>query len=128
MTVKNAIDAVYAELKQLLQTIPVYRHTKPLEVKDNEYIVINSLPIGSGILQQCVINVNIHVGDLKGKEGYANTKRLDALSETITSHFFDEVVNGDVYMSFESQNTLAERELKEHFSNIRIKVFILNSL
>lgn len=128
MTVKHAIDSTYNQVISLgLVVDGIYRYSKPVDKKDDVYIVINSLPVNNGILQKCFINVNVHVKDMNGKEGYADSNKLDYLSGIIADHFTDDVIDGNIIMQFKEQNTLPESELKSHYSNIRVKVFMLNS-
>ncbi len=122
MTDKHAIQAVYNQIKGLSLGLNLYKHSSPEDCPD-EYIVINTLPIGSGIIQKCIVNVNIHIKDIE--PGKADTVRLDQLTEIVVNHF-EEAVSENIYMYYQQQKTFAESALKKHYSNIRIEVIMLN--
>jgi hypothetical protein len=123
-TTDVAIDFVYA-LISASSTIdcPLFKLVKPTKEKLSEYIVINSLPINAGVMQKTYVNVNYHVADKgPGVPDYEKlqqgTAALKALLETVSTT--------GLLIDFESQEYHSEAQLKEHYSNIRLNVKLIN--
>lgn len=118
-----AINEVYSLLVAEVET-PVYKLTKPSKKKDDEYIVLNSLPINAGVLQKCYVNVNYHVKDLSA--GISDTATLESGTATLMGILEDVPAKG-IIIDFESQEYFREESLGEHYSNIRLSVKIINT-
>lgn len=108
---------------------PKYLTTKPDSKIHQEYIVINSLPINADVMQKCIINVNYHVKDIE--PGMEDTIRLEAGSQVvldILEHVtFSENGITKYMIDFESQETIPELSLDEHFSNLRFSFKLINN-
>lgn len=102
---------------------PVYKLNKPTANKETEYVVINTLPVNAAVMQLCHVNVNYHVADLK--PGMADTETLEDGTESIQALLHQKDTTG-ILIDFESQEYIREESLKEHFSNIRYLVKLLN--
>jgi hypothetical protein len=125
----TAINEVFVKLKAGLG-VPIFKYTNPTPKKVNEYIIINSLPISADIMQHCTVNVNYHVKDLS--EGIPDVEKIEAGTNNVL-FLIQEVVNMDsdefdILIDFESQETLRDEPLKEHYSNMRFKVKIINKI
>jgi hypothetical protein len=117
-----AINQIYSILAEATG-IAMYKLTKPSKVNSSEFIVINSLPIGPGVLQKCHINVNYHVADMA--PGVPDLTKL----ENGTLQFMavlEEVSETGLHIDFESQEYFREHELNNHYSNIRLSVKLIN--
>lgn len=124
-TTDHAINAIYDILTGTGGVeIPVYKLRKPTNVEESEYIVINALPIGKGILQKCVVNVNHHASDLA--PGIPDIITLGTGSETIMG-LLEIVSTSGVLIDFENQEYIPEENINETYSNIRFKVKIINT-
>lgn len=126
-TTATAINAVFANLKAGLE-VPIFKYTNPTPKKVDEYVIINSLPISADIMQKCTVNVNYHVKDLS--VGIPDIEKLEAGTESVLG-LIEEVVNResefmDILIDYESQEMLRDEPLKEHYSNIRFTVRIIN--
>ena len=125
MIVEDAISVVYKKLKSAL-TYPVFRYSRPANLTDEAYIVINSLPVGSGILQKCVLNVNAWCKDIE--PGSPDAKKLATMTKGIIETLDDtENESGDVFIFFQQQNVFQGDELKNHYSSIRFDIRLINS-
>ncbi|MCK9592711.1 MAG: hypothetical protein M0Q91_11970 [Methanoregula sp.] len=126
-TTDYAIDYLYSLLKGKTG-IPsaLYKHEKPSITAGTEYIVINSLPVNAGVLQTCHANVNYHVQDLA--PGITDFAKLKTGTATIMGlvEQVDSTTSG-IYIDFESQQFFSEPTLSETYSNIRLKIKILNT-
>lgn len=124
-TTSTAIDKVFKLLKAGL-SIPVYKLTKPTAKDLAEYIVINSLPISSDVMQSCTVNVNYHTKDLAA--GIPNNELLD-LTEPVIIGLLDGVSSigtVDILIDSLSQETIRNEAQNEHYSNLRFSVKIIN--
>lgn len=125
MIVDDAISVVYRKLKSAL-TYPVFRYSRPADVTSEAYIVINSLPVGSGILQKCILNVNAWCKDIE--PGSPDAKKLAAMTkEAIETLDETENETGDIFIFFQQQNVFPGEELKSHYSNMRFDIRLINS-
>ena len=119
-------SSVFASINQKL-----YKCVKsPLNT--GECIVINALPMTDEQLQECVLNVNVFVPNIKTTlpdnsidESIPNSKRLTELSKMIyeTLHDYD---TENVSMRIEQEHTLQNDNFKEHYQNIRVKFININ--
>jgi len=118
-----AIDTVFTILAAGGLGIPIYKYTKPTYTTPDDFIVLNTLPINFGVLQQCRVNVNIHCKDLA--EGVMDIDRLKTLTASVVTLLDD--VSGTKYMSdMESQEYHREEQLQCHYSNVRFNVKLIN--
>jgi len=98
--------------------------TRPMG-SDDEDIVVNTLALTADYLPQVAVsNVNIYVADtaktIKGKRQLqANRTRLRALSAMALAVIRDAKIDG-LKLIPESEHLLAEREIRQHFVNIRV--------
>lgn len=123
-TTDYALQKVYSLIKASEFQKPTYKLTKPSKKSHAEYIVLNALPIGPGVLQKCYVNVNYHVKDLSS--GMPDLAKLEAGTTTLMT-FLEEVTETAILIDFESQEYFREEALGEHYSNIRLSVKILNT-
>jgi hypothetical protein len=126
-TTDYIIDIVYSLLGAI--TVPKYRKTKPTKSTAVEYVVINSLPINSQTLQKCYFNVNYHVRDIDGgtSTGFIpNDTRLN-IGTALVLAALKQVSTTDYFIDFESQETIREEGLGEHYSNLRFSFKIINN-
>lgn len=126
-TTDYIIDIVYSLLGSI--TKPKYRKTKPTKSTATEYVVINSLPINANTLQKCYVNVNYHVKDKD--EGTSigfvpDDAKLQAGSALILAAL-KEVSTTNYLIDFESQETIREEQLGEHYSNLRFSFKYINN-
>ena len=130
----DAIDAVYRFLTDKLAdvgiNIPIHRVVRPVDDL-TEYIVINSLSVNTGVLQETRVNINVHVPNeqnrTKGKpdNSQPNFKRLKELTSVIRNLAHDKN-EGDVFFYVEWDRLINEPETKNYFSNIRVETYLLN--
>ena len=104
-------------------TIPVYKLTKPSSEKPAAYVVINSLPVTSAIMQRCHVNVNVHVTD--PMPGMPDTDTLADLTSDAVA-LLHRVDASGILIDFESQEYIRDERLNEHYSNIRLFVKLVN--
>lgn len=123
----DVIDLLYKLLKPISANLSggIYKFQRPAD-SNKEDIVINSLPLASGDIQNGNFNVNIHVPDLnlninKKNQKQPNTKRLNELSKLVSERV-DEVYNEDYNIWIEWEYTLKDIEIADnHYKNFRIK-------
>ena len=126
-TTDYIIDIVYSLLGSI--TVPKYRKTRPTKSTAAEYVVINSLPINSQTLQKCYVNVNYHVKDIDQGIGVGfvpNDTKLQAGSALILSAL-NQISTTAYLIDFESQETIREEQLGEHYSNLRFSFKYINN-
>ena len=126
-TTDYAIDFIYGYLKGKTG-VPsaIYKQQKPANTAGTSYVVINSLPVNAGVLQMVTVNVNYHVQDLApGIPDFATLKTgtatILALLEKVDSQ------TDGIYLDFDAHAIYSEPQSNETYSNIRIKVKILNT-
>ena len=121
------LGLVYSLLGSI--TKPKYLKTKPSKSTATEYVVINSLPINANVMQKCYINVNYHVKDIDGGPGVGMTMdstKLEAGSALVLAAL-KEVSTTSYLIDFESQETIREEGLGEHYSNLRFSFKYINN-
>lgn len=125
-TTDYIIGIVYSLLGAINK--PKYLKTKPSKASDVEYIVINSLPINANVMQKCYVNVNYHVKDIDGGSvGFVpDEAKLLAGSESILTAL-KKVTATSFLIDFESQETIREESLQEHYSNLRFSFKNINN-
>lgn len=121
-TTDTAISSVYTLLSGMNK--PLYKLEKPAKNVHTEYIVVNSLPINSGVLQKCYVNVNYHVKDLS--PGIPNMTLLESATASLMVILTSNSSSG-ILIDFESQEYIKEESLNEHYSNIKVSVKIINT-
>jgi hypothetical protein len=96
-----------------------------------EDVSINSLSAPNLQHQETVLNVNIHLPNLKidvdGQQDQTqpNYKRADVLYKLAEQALDNYNANG-WYIRVDSHNIFPEDEIKEHYINIRITIFSIN--
>lgn len=130
----DQINALYKILDEssIKTTISgaIYKLRRPLNSK-KEDVVINSITIGEGNVQAGVVNVNIHVPDIKVKidddmQNQPNTKRLGELT-AMAFGILEEVSSDDYSFFIASSNIIEESEVNSHFQNIRLNFTFYNT-
>ena len=121
-TTDYIIGIVYLLLGSI--TKPKYLKTKPTSAKDAEYIVINSLPINADVMQKCYVNVNYHVKDII--TGTPDSVKIEAGSVAVLA-ILKQVSTTSYLIDFESQDTIREEGLGEHYSNLRFSFKNINN-
>ncbi len=124
MTTFDAVNRVYGLLDGL--ELPVFKYAKP-GGNENEYIVINSLPISGDVLQKCYVNVNIHVKDIVFPDSTTapNTLRLEQLAASYSA-LLAKNIEGNTHLYSDKQGVEREDALKEHYVNIRLLCNLIN--
>ena len=108
----------------------VYKNQRPLN-SDKIDIVVGSLPVNAEQIQQAVLNVNIHVPNLKLSINGAqdNTQpdlvKLNAVTKLVTIELKDKV-GGDYWFDIQQQTLFASESANEHYSNIRVNFYSEN--
>lgn len=128
-TTSTAINKVYLVLKGTGGlTVPVYKLEKPiLKTPPAEYVVVNSLPISADVMQACTVNINYHVKNLA--PGVPAIEKLETGTDAVIlllDKLFDQSGAVEILIDFDSQETIRDEALNEHYSNIRFKVKIIN--
>jgi len=121
-TTDYIIGIVYSLLGSI--TKPKYLKTKPTNAVAAEYVVINSLPINANVMQKCYVNVNYHVKDITA--GTPDITKLEAGSALVLAAL-KEVSITAYLIDFESQETIREEGLGEHYSNLRFSFKNINN-
>jgi hypothetical protein len=105
-------------------TKPKYLFTKPSTSTAAEYVVINSLPINSDVMQKCYVNVNYHVKDIT--EGVPDIVKMAAGSVLVLTAI-NTVSTTGYLIDFESQEIIREDALGEHYTNLRFSIKFINN-
>lgn len=131
----NLVDIIYLVLTAnatIMGAIngKVYKNQRPLN-SDKQDIVVGSLPINAEQIQQTVMNVNVHIPNLKISINGAqdNTQpdlvKLEAVTAMVIEGLKDKVF-GDYWFDIQQQNLFADEATNEHYSNIRINFYSEN--
>lgn len=97
-----------------------------------ECIVINSLPITGRQLQRAVVNVNVHVPNLKltiegqPDNSQPNRQRLQQILTVILPLLEDGLINNSVTEIQDVSRPMKEEGINEHFVNIRLGTNSIN--
>jgi len=108
---------------------PKYLDTKPTNVNPAEYVVVNSLPINANVMQKVYVNVNYHVKDIDGGPTVGlikDTAKIEAGSALVLAAL-KQVTTTAYLIDFESQETIREEQLGEHYSNLRFSFKYINN-
>ena len=126
-TTDYIIDIVYSLLGSI--TKPKYRKTKPTKSTATEYVVINALPINAQTLQRCYVNVNYHVKDIDGgtSTGFIPDEAKLKAGSALVLTALTKVSTTTYFIDFESQETIREEGLNEHYSNLRFSFKFINN-
>lgn len=109
----------------------VYKNSRPLS-SDKVDVVVGSLPVNNEQLQKTVVNVNVHVPNLKiNINGITDNTQPDvATLKTVTDlviSTLDDKAYMDYYFDVQQQVLFKDETTDEHYSNIRIN-FISENL
>ena len=126
-TTDYIIGIVYSLLGSI--TVPKYLKTKPTKSTADEYVVINSLPINANVMQKCYVNVNYHVKDIDGGTSIGLTPDDTKLAAgtALALAALKKVTTTAYLIDFESQETIREEQLGEHYSNLRFSFKNINN-
>lgn len=135
MTPFDAIDIIWQKLhaSSIAVSGGIYKLSRPLN-SAKEDIVVNSITLNADQLQEGVLNVNIHVPNLTLEIGgvtdnsQPNFSRLKALTDTVVGILIDQWADDGSYNFSVQQpgNPIAEPDINQHYSNIRIEFFSVN--
>lgn len=101
-----------------------YKYRKPDDVK-GEYIAVNHLPfVHSDAVGEGVVNINIHVPETITHD--INTKRLELLTEIISSMFPEDTYIEPAYYEFMTDSRPTHDEDNTYYVNIQLKVTFNN--
>lgn len=114
------------EIALLLSSIDVKKYMECKKTSDNpeEYIVINALRIPGSRVQRCYVNVNCHAKDKY--EGVPYYSKLDSMGYAVLG-ILQKKTTSNLLVDFESQETIREKDLGEHYMNLRFSVRIRNT-
>lgn len=135
ITTLDAIDFIY----QVLVTSPIkeaisggiYKLVRPIS-SDKEDIVVNSLPVVNGDLQEGIANVNVHVPNLNINTGSQDDTtpdfaRMKVLAEMVRAALEDVWLQDESFrFTIQQQHTFYEPETESNYINFRIKYFSVN--
>jgi hypothetical protein len=126
-TTDYIIETVYSLLGAI--SVPKYLNTRPTESTASEYVVINALPINANVMQKCYVNVNYHVKDIDGGPGVGNVADEIKLANGTASvlDILEKVTTATYLIDFESQETIRENQIAEHYSNLRFSFKNINN-
>ena len=125
--VVQVIDDVYSVLKtsQLKTAVSgsLYKMQRP-DDSTKEDIVINSLPVVSGDVDECVVNVNVYVPDLQisiaGKPqtqpDFARMKQLTDIGKLA----LEEYSSQSFRFFLDNVGVIREQSINQHFINFRL--------
>jgi hypothetical protein len=120
-------DLVSAGIKNQISG-DVYKYKIPAGESDKENIVVNSLPVTIGQLQNGTANVNIHVpnihiSDNGIEDSVPNNTRLKELTDFVVNALLQKFGSG--YSYFIQQQNIIE-DIGNYFSNIRVEFVFIN--
>lgn len=133
---KSVIDAknnIYQLLNVpgVTDAVPVYIDVKPTGNDDTVYIVVKSLTISGGQLQDGVVMVNIHAKNVEAtvngqpETNFPDNIKLKQLQDLVIPIIEDGLIN-DMGTEIQAITLLDEPDLKEHFLNIRVLIHYIN--
>lgn len=108
----------------------VYKH-RPLN-SHQEDIIVGSLPISNDDIQKAVLNINVHVPNLivniSGAQDNTqpNLARLNELTRLVWQLLDNQFFNG-YWFYVQQQNLFADEQTNEHYSNIRLEFYSINT-
>ncbi len=134
-TTFDLVDTIYNVLSNnagLTSVISGVVCKKRLLNSRKEDVVIGSLPVNNDQIQQAVLNINVHVPNLKmtieGKQD--NTQPDTARLKLITGivwQAIDDKFYADHWFYVQQQNLFEEELTNNHYSNIRVNFFSINA-
>ena len=125
LTTLAIVDQVYAILYAEDFT-NLHKHSKPLDTKQDEYIVINAVTTDAEQLQECQINVNYHCKDLDEVKRIPDIVKLQIGTAALVAeldNYYDSTI--DISLIFQS-GVIQVEGLPEHFINMRFIVRNIN--
>ena len=124
-TVNDAVNLIYSAMKGNGILIPIYLFQKPTQLQPDQYYVVNGLPISSGVMQSCKVNVNFFAKDIA--PGIPNLTSLESGANSIVSMFvsYADNTNG-IYVELYSQSVARSDSSGEHYTNVKLNVTFLN--
>lgn len=133
-TIFDAVEKVYrtlnvSEVKSQI-TGGIYLHNSRPADSIKEDISINSLGIGSEVLQKAIVNVNIHIPAKKivvsGINQYtADAARFKAISNIVLPLLKDTWID-DCHFEVQQQNLMQDLKENQFISNIRLEFYFEN--
>lgn len=135
LTSFDALDKVYSLVKNSILvtgsgdltgiTGGVYKISRP-ELSEYEDIVLSALPMTGDDVQMCLVNVNIHVPDIRvtinGRiQNQPNMIRMKALA-LLAGTVLESVYSMPFTLWIEMEHVLKQVNANEHYINIRVQV------
>lgn len=128
-TVVDIVDAIFSKLKLELINTPVYKFKREDTVGPDDlpehYIVVNSLPLSDDHVSAGVVNVNIYARDMNNILGIPDAELLNEATKEVKSAL-NEWFEDDVTLVIQQHSLIREKELHQHYVNLRFVVNILN--
>lgn len=126
LTTLDIVNKVYVVLQTEGHT-NIHKHTKPQGVRQDQYIVVNSLQADAEELQECNVNVNCHCVDIDSSRRIADDSSINTMASGVIgdlNNYYDTDI--DVTMVFQS-GLIQEPDVPEHFINLRFIVRHVNN-
>lgn len=123
----SAVTAMYKYLNNNVEILGIdkgciFKYERPETFSGDKYIAINHLPfVTSGVVQEGVINVNIHVKKTASNE--PNIKQLNTiLGNMVEQLFADETYLGGGYFEFYSDSRPTKDNDDTYYINAKFNV------
>lgn len=114
------IVATYEDEYSKRRKLVAYKYEKPAEIK-GEYIVVNHLPfIHNNVVQEGLVNINIHVPALR--INLPNVKRLSELANKIIELFPEGTYLEKAFYEFMTDSRPTLDDDNTYYINIQINV------
>lgn len=126
MTGFDAIEYVFDKLELMSLSLDggIYQFSKPVNIEETEFIVVNTLAVADGILQKANVNINIFVQDVV--PGTPNNGRLKTIMNEVLSQFPFAESGSDIQAFRKDTDIISDSEFNRHFVNVRLEVMMLN--
>lgn len=114
----------------VLGSAAIFPDTRP-DNHQGDCIILNCLPATAGQLQTAVLNINICVKNLQltiagqPDNSQPNRQRLNEIAKPILVIMKNAVIN-DMVTEIENVAVYPDKEAKEHFLNIRVRIYSAN--
>lgn len=125
-TINDILTIAFGKLTTDHASMTIYKMKHPKFFNDNdpsEFFVINSLPVVTDVVEQAVMNVNIHVDEID--TGKPDFTKLDQYTNSVITSLND-YSSGGIEFYYQSHGIESSPLTGKDYVNVRFKVIAEN--
>lgn len=125
-SIDDILTVAFAKLASDHSTMTIYKDKHPAYFNDEDpsvFFVINSLPVVTGVVEQAIVNVNIHVDEIDS--GKPDFSKLDQYTKSVITSL-NEYASSGVEFIYQSHGKESSHLTGKDYVNVRFKIIAQN--